>query len=47
MFTALFVRDVERVTLKIVLAAAMIVGGVALLTLWKWMKRATTMRRVR
>ena len=35
MFTALFLRDVERVTLKIVLAAAMIVGGVALLTLWK------------
>jgi len=27
MFTALFLRDVERVTLKI--------GGVALLTLWK------------
>ncbi len=34
-FTAIFLRDVERVTLKIVLAAAMIVGGVALLTLWK------------
>ena len=33
--TALFLRDVERVTRRIVLAAAMIVGGVALLTLWK------------
>ena len=33
--TAIFLRDVERVTLKIVLAAAMIVGGVLLLTLWK------------
>ncbi len=32
---ALFLRDVERVTLRIVLSAAMIVGGVLLLTLWK------------
>jgi DME family drug/metabolite transporter len=34
-FTALFLRDVERVTLRIVLAAAMILGGVVLITLWK------------
>ena len=34
-FAALFLRDVERVTLRIVLAAAMIIGGVVLLTLWK------------
>jgi uncharacterized membrane protein len=34
-FAALFLRDVERVTLRIALAAAMIVGGVLLLTLWK------------
>jgi drug/metabolite transporter, DME family len=34
-FTAVFLRDVERVTLKIVMAATMIVGGVTLLTLWK------------
>jgi len=34
-FTALFLRDMERVTLRIVFAAAMIVGGVLLLTLWK------------
>jgi drug/metabolite transporter (DMT)-like permease len=33
--TALFLRDVERVTFRIVLSAAMIVGGVVLLTLWK------------
>lgn len=33
--TALFLRDVERVTLRIVVSAAMIVGGVILLTLWK------------
>ena len=33
--TALFLRDVERVTLRIVLSAAMIVGGVLLLTLCK------------
>ena len=34
-FAALFLRDVERVTLRIVLSAAMIIGGVVLLTLWK------------
>jgi drug/metabolite transporter (DMT)-like permease len=34
-FAALFLRDVERVTLRIVLAAAMIIGGVVVLTLWK------------
>ena len=33
--TALFLRDVERVTLRIVSSAAMIIGGVVLLTLWK------------
>jgi uncharacterized membrane protein len=33
--TALFLRDVERVTLRIVLSAGMIIGGVVLLTLWK------------
>lgn len=33
--TAMFLRDVERVTSRIVLSAAMIVGGVVLLTLWK------------
>ena len=33
--TALFLRDVERVTLRIVISAAMIVGGVVLLTVWK------------
>jgi drug/metabolite transporter, DME family len=33
--TALFLRDVERVTPRIVLSAAVIVGGVLLLTLWK------------
>ena len=33
--TALFLRDVERVTPRIVLSAAMIIGGVLLLTLWK------------
>ena len=32
---SLFLRDVERVTSRIVLSAAMIVGGVLLLTLWK------------
>ena len=32
---ATFLRDVERVTARIVLSAAMIVGGVVLLTLWK------------
>src|SRR5947208_1638911 len=34
-FAALFLRDVERVTLRIVLSAAMIIGGVVLITLWK------------
>ena len=34
-FAALFLRDVERVTLRIVFAAALIIGGVLLLTLWK------------
>ncbi|HWH78391.1 MAG TPA: DMT family transporter, partial [Candidatus Binatus sp.] len=33
--TALFLRDVERVTLRIVMSALMIVGGVVLLTWWK------------
>jgi drug/metabolite transporter, DME family len=33
--TALFLRDVERVTLRIVLSALMIVSGVVLLTWWK------------
>jgi len=32
---ALFLRDVERVTSRIVVSAAMIVGGVMLLTFWK------------
>jgi len=35
LLSALFLRDVERVTLKIVLGAALIVGGVLLITLWK------------
>src|ERR1044071_7683751 len=34
-FTALFLRDVERVTLRIVLAASMIIAGVLVITLWK------------
>jgi len=33
--TAIFLRDVERVTLRIVVSAAMIVSGVLLITLWK------------
>lgn len=33
--TAIFLRDVEKVTLRIVVSAALIVGGVVLLTLWK------------
>jgi drug/metabolite transporter (DMT)-like permease len=33
--SALFLRDVERVTVKIVLAAALIMGGVLLIALWK------------
>ena len=32
---AIFLRDVERVTPRIVTSAAMIVGGVVLLTIWK------------
>ena len=32
---AIFLRDVERVTFRIVLSAAMIVAGVVLLTVWK------------
>jgi len=35
LLSALFLRDVERVTLKIVAGAALIVGGVLLITLWK------------
>jgi uncharacterized membrane protein len=33
--TAIFLRDVERVTLRIVLSAALIVGGVLLISWWK------------
>lgn len=33
--TALFLKGVERVTLKIVLGAALIISGVVLLTVWK------------
>jgi uncharacterized membrane protein len=32
---AIFLRDVERVTSRIVISAAMIVGGVMILSLWK------------
>jgi DME family drug/metabolite transporter len=35
LLSALFLRDVERVTLKIVMGATLIVGGVLLITLWK------------
>jgi DME family drug/metabolite transporter len=35
LLSALFLRDVERVTLRIVIGAALIVGGVLLITLWK------------
>ena len=35
LLSALFLRDVERVTLKIVVGAALIVGGVLLITLWR------------
>jgi DME family drug/metabolite transporter len=35
MLAAIFLRDVERVTSRIVISAAMIVGGVMLITLWK------------
>lgn len=34
-FSALFLRDVERVTLKIVVGASLIIAGVLLITLWK------------
>jgi uncharacterized membrane protein len=34
-FSALFLRDVERVTLRIVLGASLIIGGVLLITLWR------------
>jgi drug/metabolite transporter, DME family len=34
-FAALFLRDVERVTLRILLSATMIIAGVLLLTYWK------------
>ena len=33
--TALFLRDVERVTLRIIISAALIVGGVVLISWWK------------
>ena len=33
--SALFLRDVERVTLRIILSAAMIVSGVMLISWWK------------
>jgi uncharacterized membrane protein len=33
--TALFLKDVERVTVKIVLGAVFIISGVILITLWK------------
>ena len=35
LLAAIFLRDVEKVTFRIVVSAAMIVGGVLLLTLWK------------
>lgn len=35
LLSALFLRDVERVTLRIVLGATLIVSGVLLITLWK------------
>ena len=35
LLTAIFLKGVERVTLKIVLGAALIISGVVLLTLWK------------
>jgi uncharacterized membrane protein len=34
-FAALFLRDVERVTFRIVVSASMIIAGVVLLTIWK------------
>jgi DME family drug/metabolite transporter len=33
--TAIFLRDVERVTVRIVLSAALIIGGVLLISWWK------------
>ena len=33
--SALFLRDVERVTLKIVIGASLIIAGVLLITMWK------------
>jgi len=33
--TAIFLRDVERVTLRVVVSAAMIVGGVLMISWWK------------
>jgi uncharacterized membrane protein len=35
LLAAVFLRDVEKVTLRIVASAVMIVGGVVLLTLWR------------
>ena len=35
LLAATFLRDVERVTSRIVVSAAMIVGGVLVLALWK------------
>jgi uncharacterized membrane protein len=34
-FSAIFLRDVERVTLRIVMGAGLIIAGVLLITLWK------------
>lgn len=34
--TALFLRDVERVTIKIVIGASLIIAGLLLITMWKW-----------
>jgi uncharacterized membrane protein len=33
--SAVFLRDVERVTLKIVIGACLIISGVILISLWK------------
>jgi uncharacterized membrane protein len=33
--TAIFLRDVERVTFRIIASAALIVGGVLLISWWK------------
>ena len=35
MLAAIFLRGVERVTFRIVLSAALIVGGVLLISWWK------------